>query len=401
MSHNTALTDSRLVVKRRAAVPIKRKLYVINFIGDERTRFGVNNADIDTLRTSLMLRMYYCEVGGVVVSPHLPEQDLVNARLGRAEKALLRYLRGSKPATMEDIVLMYRSRKRKIYEQALSEYHLYGCQRSDSVSNSFVKCEKTNVTKAPRNIQPRNPVYNLELATWLKPLEKRVQKTFKRMFGQHTILKGYDANVLGDILHQKWDSFKEPVAVGLDAVKFDMHFSPAVLNWEHQIYNRIFNDHRLRQLLTWQMFNIGRGRCYDGSLRYRVKGKRFSGDINTSMGNCLVMCSIIYSYFKEYGINGQLANNGDDCVIFVEKVDLDRLKTIGDWFNDLGFRVTLEKPVYMFEEIEFCQCHPLYINNHWRMVRNIPTAMSKDAASVYDFPNEHIVTGKQIGRAHV
>jgi hypothetical protein len=333
--------------------------------------------------------MYKCQIGGEIVVPHCPPYKLVAEKLRPSRDALLRSLRGSNPVSIEEVVDMYRARKRKIYSDAAEQFYAHGCTRQHSISRSFVKCEKTNTSKAPRNIQPRHPVYNLEIACYLKPIEKRVQKIFKRLFGQPTILKGYDANTLGGIMESKWSSFRSPVAIGLDAVKFDMHFSPAVLQWEHDIYNEAFRCPRLKQLLLWQMHNIGTGHCYDGSLKYRVKGKRFSGDINTSLGNCLVMCSMLHSFFKSHGIQGQLANNGDDCVVFLEEEDVDVFtKSIEQWFGTLGFRITLEKPVYALEEIEFCQCHPLPVNGRYRMVRNIPTALSKDACSIYDFQNE-------------
>ena len=70
--------------------------------------------------------------------------------------------------------------------------------------------------------------------------------------------------------------------------KFDMHVSPAALAWEHSIYTSIFpRDKFLKKLLRWQMNNRGAGYCGDGSLKYSVTGKRFSGDMNTGLGNCL------------------------------------------------------------------------------------------------------------------
>jgi hypothetical protein len=50
-----------------------------------------------------------------------------------------------------------------------------------------------------------------------------------------------------------------------------------------------------------------------------------------------------------------LANNGDDCVIIIEKRHLKKLDDLPSWFLTMGFRMEVEKPVYEFEQIEFCQ----------------------------------------------
>lgn len=79
---------------------------------------------------------------------------------------------------------------------------------------------------------------------------------------------------------------------------------------------------------------------------------------------------------------GRLANNGDDCVVFIEKVDLHKLDGIAQWFLDFGFTLTQEPPAYELEKVEFCQSRPVMIGGQYRMVRNPFTAMSKDAVSL-------------------
>jgi len=74
-----------------------------------------------------------------------------------------------------------------------------------------------------------------------------------------------------------------------------------------------------------------------------------------------------------------LANNGDDCVVFMEQEDLERFSAgISEWFSELGFRLTFEPPAFNFEAIEFCQMHPVLIGDEWRMVRTPKVAFEKD-----------------------
>ena len=42
----------------------------------------------------------------------------------------------------------------------------------------------------------------------------------------------------------------------------------------------------------------------------------------------------------------------------------------------------VEKPVDVFEEIEFCQCHPVWNGEQWTMCRNLPKVLFCDAAHI-------------------
>jgi hypothetical protein len=203
-------------------------------------------------------------------------------------------------------------------------------------------------------------------------------------------MKGFNVQHVGRICAGKWNSFVKPVAVGLDATKFDMHVSKWVLQWEHDIYLKIYNNNpNLRALLNRQMHNVGRGYCKDGKVKYKFEGKRCSGDMNTALGNCLIMCGMVWAYAQDRMVNIKLMNNGDDCVVFMEQDDLDRfLVGLEAWFLELGFRMVAETPVYAIEEIEFCQMHPIHTANGWTMVRNIPVAMHKDALCLLPLRND-------------
>jgi hypothetical protein len=231
----------------------------------------------------------------------------------------------------------------------------------------------------------------LEVGRFIKHIEHRLYEEVANVFGDGpTIMKGFNVQRVGRICAAKWHSFRNPVAVGLDATKFDMHVSRWVLQWEHDIYLKIFNGNPLlRTLLNRQMFNDGRGYCADGKLKYKFTGKRCSGDMNTALGNCLIMCAMVWAYAKERGVAIKLMNNGDDCVVFMEADDLAKFNQgLSEWFLELGFRMVAEKPVYALEEIEFCQMHPILTANGWTMVRNIPAAMHKDSLCLLPLRNE-------------
>jgi hypothetical protein len=113
-----------------------------------------------------------------------------------------------------------------------------------------------------------------------------------------------------------------------------------------------------------------------------------SGDINTGMGNCLLMSAMVLSYAESVGLKCRLANNGDDCALVVDKSDLAKVDGITGWFRDLGFDLKVEGFTDVFERIKFCQAQPVLTGSGWRMVRDIFTATSKDLVSLLGITSE-------------
>jgi len=289
----------------------------------------------------------------------------------------------------------YSGRRRTVYQDAADSLLVRGVERKDSYLATFVKAEKINFTAkadpAPRVIQPRHPRYNVAVGVFLKPIEHQLYSTVDRVFGEVTIMKGHNAQESGGILHGKWSSFRHPVAVGLDASRFDQHVSPDTLSWEHTVYEMFYRGAdkvKLRALLSWQLRNRGFGRASDGLIKYIVDGCRMSGDMNTGLGNCIIMCALIWAYCCDHGLKAKLANNGDDCVLFLEAADLAKLRGINGWFRTRGFTMKMEEPVYHLEQVEFCQTQPVWTPEGWLMVRKHGSAMSKDVHTVFPLDNE-------------
>lgn len=334
--------------------------------------------------------MYYCKVGNDFVAPPAVDKALFHSRLSDFKEQLLKNVRDTTKLSLDQVVETYAGRRRTIYENALKKLTQIGLSRQDACSIAFVKMELVNPEKAPRCIQPRDPAYNLSLGRYIKSAEHRIYDAIRRVFGDGpTVMKGFNVDEIGAIAEGKWNSFHHPVAVGLDATKFDMHVSPEALSWEHSIYLDIYNHcPTLTKLLSWQMNNKGAGYCDDGKLKYTVRGKRFSGDMNTGLGNCIIMCAMVFAYARSRGVAIKLMNNGDDCVVFMEKEDLERFNLgLDDWFLDMGFRMVAEEPVYQLHQIEFCQMHPIHVGGKCRMVRNIWSVLRKDTMTTHPLHN--------------
>lgn len=385
-SHSTHLSDPRLHVHRHAKDAVKpRRLYSITELSGNRD-LGVNNADIGTAECALLTRMYYCKVGNDYVVPPPVDMGLFTERLAEFKAKLLSRVKPVTKSTMQQVVDTYTGRRRTIYENAMKKLVQIGLTRNDARSIMFVKMELVDPSKAPRCIQPRDPAYNLALGQYIKPVEHELYDAIRRVYGDGpTVMKGFNVSQIGEITRGKWRSFKSPVAIGLDATKFDMHVSPAALAWEHGVYEALFpSDRKLAKLLRWQMKNKGAAYCEDGSLKYTVTGKRFSGDMNTGLGNCLLMCAMVYAYAKTRGVHVKLLNNGDDCVVMMEEEDMARFNCgLEGWFMEMGFRMVAEPPVRELHQIEFCQMHPIEVGEECRMVRNIPSTLRKDTITVH------------------
>jgi len=287
----------------------------------------------------------------------------------------------------------YDGRKKTIYENAAKEFTLEGVTRRDAEVQAFVKAEKTNFTAkpdpAPRIIQPRRPKYNVAVGVYLKALEHPLYNSMRKAWKGTHVMKNVNADEMGARFQKEWQRFRHPVAIGLDASRFDQHCSQCALRWEHGVYLRAFhNCPELARLLSYQLVNKCSAYLEDGVLKYTTDGCRMSGDMNTGMGNCLIMCALVNCYMGELGLRKfSLLNNGDDCVLIVECKNLSRLSTLPDWFLDFGYTMKVEDPVFELEKIEFCQMHPVRTGERTTMVRNLQTAMAKDLVTIKNVNN--------------
>ncbi|APG76241.1 hypothetical protein 2 [Changjiang tombus-like virus 8] len=361
-----------------------RKFVVVRDLGPTH-HLGVYNNNIRTVGRAFEERYFLCDVGGTF-EPALhvrPRAYQRNMQLQRFKESLVHACANAPVVPLRRVVEAYTGSKRRVYEDAYASLQKDPITQFDAALHSFVKYEKQDLRKAPRVINPRSPRYNLTLGKYIKFLEKRVYRAINGAFGahtSHTVIKGLNVMESGAVVAAKWARFCTPVAVGLDAKKFDMHTSIPALRYEHSVYTGIFPQSReLAQLLRWQEKNKGNAYCEDGVVKFSMEGTRSSGDLNTSLGNCIIMCGLVYAYSKQRGVNVELCNNGDDCVVIMEAVDLAKfLHNASEWFTIYGYRMTIEEPVYELEHIEFCQSKVVRVGDTPVMVRNLTNSITKD-----------------------
>lgn len=365
--------------------------------------FGFDR-DINTLEKAVKERVFFVKKNGIFTAPPKPAEGNFASILQDSRNELIKLLPKTAPMTRRQFVDTFRGRKKAIYERAHANLLQGRVSKKLSKVKIFVKYEKTlaeGKEKVPRVVSPRTTEYNIELGRYTRRIEKPVYKAIGKLFGHPTVIKGYNAVKSAKILYEKWNMFKNPVAVGLDASRFDQHVSKQALEFEHSIYLSCFpggkHQKQLGRLLKWQLINDCVGYAPDGKLKYKTEGGRESGDMNTGLGNCLLMCCMVWSFGKKLEIKIQLANNGDDCVVIMEQKDLDRfMAAVEPYFLDLGFSMAVEKPVYKLEEIEFCQTHPVYLgpnHNDYIMVRVPSKALAKDTACLNNWTSPKMHRG--------
>jgi len=353
-----------------------------------------HNNSLPNLLRALNERLFNVEGADGRLVPTPQAKPGVWHRLDGASRRLAEFVRERTPhvqrLTCSEFVAQSPAHKRAFYARAAEEFRQRGWTRRDARLSPFVKFEKIKrvpsgrkADPCPRVIQPRSPVYNVALGRYTRAVESGLYSALQHLWGveedDHIVMKGMSVEDIAMGLRSKWDAFEQPVAVGLDASRFDQHIGVDALKWEHSVYHRIFECPELRRILKCQLENRGLSVVEGWKVSYQIEGTRSSGDMNTSLGNCLIMSSLVWLYCRERGVSANLANNGDDCLVFMDRRSLDRFITgLGAWFLEFGLNMTVEEPSFAFEHCEFCQLRPVFNGDRWVAVRMPHVAMAKD-----------------------
>jgi hypothetical protein len=246
----------------------------------------------------------------------------------------------------------------------------------------FVKHEKLNGSKKtnpdPRAIQFRNVKYCVALGKYLKPMEHLLYRL--RGSGKNSVLppsrvigKGLSSVGRAQLLVSKLAMFEKPVVLSLDGSRFDLHVARELLQIEHLVYTTMNGSRKLRQLLAWQLDNKGKS---DGGIKYKCRGRRMSGDMNTALGNCLLMIIMVATFMR--GKKYDMLDDGDDCLLIIESSDLEWvLANVTEAFLEYGMEVKIENIAHSLEEIEWCQCRPIRLGGgRVRFVRDYNKVLS-------------------------
>lgn len=378
---------------------------------------GNHNHNLPNALRAVKERIFTVKQGDNLIPPPLPVPGSF-VTMGGFMSKVAGVVGPRRKMTPGQFVAQCHPSKRKLYQNAADDLVREGITHRDARVRSFVKNEKvmfkgaglrrwddgikqmrdvlqSESDPAPRLIQPRSPKYNVALGCYTRAVEHDIYRAIAQVCGTEddspVVMKGMDPVQCGNAIRRKWESFHHPVAVGIDASRFDQHVSQEALRCEHSCYNKIFGTSELKWLLNQQLVTHGTIFCDDKRVVYTKEGGRCSGDMNTGLGNCLLMCGLVDSFVNRR-FRYHLVNNGDDCVIIMERRCLNRLQGIESFFLDHGFSIKMEDDdniktygetkigfVDMFERLSFCQSRPVKVVDGWIMVRGPDNAFAKDS----------------------
>nr|UQB76140.1 RNA polymerase [Flumine tombus-like virus 25] len=383
------------VMVRDDPVKERRSWHLVN---SPSVQFRVFNNTLDNLLAGVIERVFYVrdKTTSALRAPYTPiDDDRFMSRLSRFGKLMSRLATSRHPWSKARFTQCYTGKKLAVYLEAVESLKHNPPTREDSVVKIFIKrTEKTNLSAksrpVPRVISPRDPRYNVALGCYVKKIEHDVYNNIARVYGSSTVLKGMNARQQGEVIQSHFESYSECAAIGLDASRFDQHVSKSALRFEHSVYKRFYpGDNKLTWLLDMQLVNRCRGFVDNGGVKYVVDGTRMSGDMNTGLGNCLIMCALVYSYAAERNVGIRLANNGDDCVVFMDRRDELKFKEgLHQWFREMGFDMKVDKTVYHVEGVVFCQTQPVWDGDGYIMCRDPVLGLGKDHVSVRSLNSE-------------
>lgn len=348
--------------------------------------FYYNNS-LSVVRRALTERLYYVKSQNGEFAP-CPKPTTSFSLLDTFRNQVLYHVSSPSVWSHDDFVASYTGSKRKRYETAVNNLATTGVKQHYGFWKTFIKAEFYDGTNkedpCPRLIQPRSYEYNVLIGRYLRPLEKEIYKAIDRVFGHHVVLKCDAPWERAAHIKHYWDSIDDCCFVGFDASRFDQHVSAQALQYEHSYYLRAFqNDPELRKYLAWQIRNKGYANVSDGAVKYEVLGCRGSGDINTALGNVILMCAITHHYLKDLPVKWKFIDDGDDCGVFISRRHLPLLEGLPAHHLQFGFEMTVEPPAYELEHLEFCQSRPVHCGgNQYMMVRNVHKILKQDALSI-------------------
>jgi len=316
----------------------------------------------------------------------------------RLRKALSRLFgrQSIRPWSFEQVLDSFKDQRKKIYERAHHEIRTLGVTRHDYKIQAFVKAEKfdpdAKINPDARVIQARSPKANLMLARYLRPIEHNVY-ALKDQFGLPVFAKTLGVFERADIIRKKFEHMGPgTVCFSLDGSRWDLHIKLAILKEEHRVYRSLCRDHELRDILVEQLVNEGRTRL---GVKYLVNGGRMSGDINTALGNCILMVGMITAAIEEMlGPDAfyTIFDDGDDCLLFLRGEDVDKVRAeIGDAFLGFGQELKLENEAHEPDQVVFCQSKMVHTINGWQMVRNWKKIIAHGTSGVKHWNNIKLV----------
>ncbi len=383
-----------------------------------RARASMTLPPLPSCRHDRTVRALFLPRGTPCVVPFVPQNCIYNELAGLRDRVMavvprvdaiafglvqivLDEVRGSMPhvprMSNEEFIDSFSGAKREVYSYAMSTLQELLFSAKDAIVKDFgkleryfptLKLEHTDVgfvmdedvrggmpMPRGRRILPRPVRYNCIVGPFLKPMEKKLYRLDMHVRGPGSrprytgriIAKGRSMHQRARDIRLKWERFDHPCAIVTDASRWDMHVAVKHLKAEHAVYLSMNGDPLLARALKCQLVNKGFSRH---GIKWESPGGRMSGDMNTALGNCLLMTAMMIAFYRHLGIDHEIYDDGDDCLVIVEAqhvpVVLDKLP---DFFQCIGVDMKVEGVSDIIEGFTFCQTRYISGPGFEKMVR--------------------------------
>jgi hypothetical protein len=286
------------------------------------------------------------------------------------------------PMELEKWVNIYTGVKLRKAQEGAEILVTEGLNKYSGYVSNFIKFEMlAKATKDPRMISFRSKEYNAALGHMIKNFEHHVycfcnNNETKYFPTGRLCAKGLNARKRAMFIKQKAKQFANPMFVLTDAKRFDQHISKQLLTIEHSIYRqclrlspdqyKLLDEVLASQLYNKMSFNVNMTRYIKAS----TVGRRMSGDMTTGLGNILLMLTMVAAWINNR-IRWQCLNDGDDNLLIIDAEDIWIMDDFEESFLTYGQEMSIDAITKIFEEIEFCQAHPVVcsIYGGYRMIR--------------------------------
>jgi hypothetical protein len=136
----------------------------------------------------------------------------------------------------------------------------------------------------------------------------------------------------------------------------------------------------------WKQTYVNKGRTKAG-LRYKTRGTRMSGDMDTGLGNSIIMYLMLSQYLKTAGVRGSILVNGDDSLVVISRSSLHKVMDISI-FKTFGFSMKFEV-AYDIQQAEFCQSRLVWTDYGPAMALNPLRCINRLAWTTKKYSSRH------------
>jgi len=282
--------------------------------------------------------------------------------------------------SFEKVIHSYTGTKRKRYQRAFED--LGRGKKATPKVTMFVKQENiafspSKVNPACRAIQFRDYKFALELARYIKPIEKRMCGYIDAQGFPKTrfIAKGLNSIARAKLHLQKAVAIPGCFMIELDAHRFDAHVSREALGVEFGFYKSLITCKRFKKLLKQMVKNKGYANTAQGVVKYLIDGGRMSGDMSTGLGNCILMSLMLSCFGLAFCGRFDFLCDGDDSIFYSDiLISEDQIKT---FFLQFGFDMKVDNVTQNVHQVGFCQCKVVLLDDGPRFIRDPLRSMSR------------------------